>query len=819
MLEEIIYSNKDDFEIIKELKLEIKKYTQNLEKEAQGKQFFIKYTKKMDEFITIVFKFVLKKMFGYYRPNINSLPITLTAMGSYGRVQLSLYSDIDIMIVYKDLEGYNVKAIIETFITLLWDLGLQIGHRVHKLDELFEVSKKDIVIKTAILESRYIFGSKYLWVEIENELKKIRLYNQKEFVLTRYKMLQENHKKYPLSMEPNIKNGFGGMRDANTLYWIANVLYGIKNNSELVGIIFDENDYKEYRNSLEFIFRVRTHLHIITKSHKDVVLLEYQRDIALKLGYKDTQRLKAERQFIKDLLKALWTINRFTSIYIKKLIRKFLYEPKNISKIDRIAKNYYICENKIFINWHTKDNMKDSFKILLNHDFRLYDVSLVNLFYHQKVNITKSQIKDIFKKTNSYPIIKALYKANKLHLIIPAFEKVLYLAQFDGYHQYPVDIHSIKTLYNVENIKPEFKNIKKVYENLDKRYKHILKIVALFHDLGKGRVKDHHIVGEKLISDFMQDLGFKEDEINIAKLLVRYHTTMSNIAQREDIDNDKTLLKFAFIVKNKLNLDMLYILTYADMDAVSDNLFNQFKAHLITSLYKNTLEIIENTELIALSNKRARKEKQLLKNEIFNSLPRLWQKKVLASPSTQLFLKNSVEDIAKIAKKMYDVKHYDYKIEFNPLRIEIIKKDINFNLGYFLAKLSYLPLRHIAIYKVDNVKYFKIEFESDYEDEWSIKEIIEKSFKTNDYTFSNPKLKKEEFSIDCNHSKNYLALKLQTKDKKGIIAYIMQVMDKYNIDVEDIKVSVQKNIVRDILIINKSSNFCEKIEEILGEFK
>ena len=817
MLEQIIYSNKDDFEIIKELKNEIKKYTQNLEKEAVGKQFFIRYTKKMDEFISIVFKFVLKKMFGYYRPNINSLPITLTAMGSYGRIQLSLYSDIDIMIVYKDIQGYNLKTIIETFITMLWDLGLQIGHRVHKIDELFSVTKQDIMIKTAILESRYIYGSKHLWVEIQNELKKIRLNNQKEFVLARYEKMKEYHKKYPLSMEPNIKSGFGGMRDANTLFWIAKAIYGIENNSDLVGIIYNENEYKEYRNSLEFIFRVRTHLHIITKSHKDIVLLEYHRDIALKLGYIDTPRLQAERQFIKDLLKSLWTINRFTSINIKKLMKKFLFNPKNIFQLNRLSKNYYICQEKIYINWHNTDSMKKSFEILLNYDFKTYGVSLVNLFYNQKVDITKKQLKMLFKKNNVYPIIKALYKANKLHLIIPAFEKILYLAQFDGYHQYPVDIHSIKTLYNIENIR--FQNIQKVYDKLDENNRQILKIVALFHDLGKGRKEDHHIVGEKLITNFMKQLKFKDKEIKIAKRLVKYHTIMSNIAQREDIDNDKTLLNFANIVQNKLTLDMLYILTYADMDAVSDNLFNSFKENLITTLYKNSLEIIEKTELITFSNKRARKEKQLIKNHIFTSLPKLWQKKVLNSPSTQLFLKNSAQDIAIIAKKMYEVKNYIYEIKCNPLRIEIIKKDLNFNLGYFLAKLSYLPLRHISIYKIDNVKYFKMEFESEYEDEWSIKEIIEKSFKTNEHNFTNPGIKSNKFTIDCNHSKNYISLKLQTTDKKGIIAFIMQIMDKYNIDVEDIKISLQKNIVRDILIINKNSNFCQKQNDILGEFK
>jgi len=820
MLEEIIYSNKNEFEVIKELRNEIKKYRENIDLAASGKQFFIKYTKKMDEFITIVFKFVLQKKFGFYRPNINSLPIVLTALGSFGRGELSLYSDIDIMIVYKEIKGYNLTSIVETFVTMLWDLGLEIGHRVHKIDELLEVSKTDIMIKTAILESRYIFGSKYLWVELENELKKIRLDNQKEFVLARYKKMQEYHKKYHLSMEPNIKQGFGGIRDANTLYWIANVIYGIKNNSELINILFSENEYKEYRNALEFIFRVRTYLHMITKSHKDVVLLDYQREIALELGYKDSARLQAERIFVRDLLKSLWTINRFTSINIKKILKPFLFNPKTISKNIRIYKWYYICGDKIYINWHNKDSMKNSFDLFLENDFKTYDVSLVNLFYHQKVNITNKQLREIFKRENLYPIIKALYKADKLSLIIPPFKQIENLAQFDGYHQYPVDIHSIKTLYNLENIR--YQNIKELFCNLNKKEKQILKIAALFHDLGKGRKEDHHLVGAKLVANFMKNLSFDDEEIKLAKKLVKYHTTMSNISQREDIDNDKILLNFANIVQTKEFLDMLYILTYADMDAVG-NIFNNFKANLLKILYNNTLEVLENKELILQSNKRHRKEKQLLKNEKFLSFPKLWQRKVLNSPSIQMFLKNDVDEIVNIAKKMLECEKYNYLIHnTNPLSIEIVKKDINLNLGYLLARLVYLPLRHIAIYKIDNVKYFKIEYEEDIDenDKFLIYEIIEESFKTDKkIKFEKPVLKKEEFITDCNHSKNYIALKVKTKDKKGIIAYIMKVLDKYKIDVEDVKISVQKDIVRDIFIINKSSRFCEKLNIILGEFK
>ena len=179
-LEELIYTCKDDLKISKEIKKEIKEYLNSVTVEG-GKDFFVKHTQKMDYFITLIYKYILKKSFEDFKPPMNNIPISIIALGSYGREQLSIYSDIDIMIVYKDLPGYNIKQIIENFITMLWDLGLKIGHRVHKLKDLFPASNEDITIKTAMLESRFITGSKFLWYETQNELNKIRNHNSMIF--------------------------------------------------------------------------------------------------------------------------------------------------------------------------------------------------------------------------------------------------------------------------------------------------------------------------------------------------------------------------------------------------------------------------------------------------------------------------------------------------------------------------------------------------------------------------------------------------------------------------------------------------------------
>jgi [protein-PII] uridylyltransferase len=803
-LQEIIYSTENDFEIATAIKKEIKNYLNSISIEG-GKDFFVKHTKKMDEFITLIYKYIIKKTFHNYAPSFNTIPISIIALGSYGREQLSIYSDIDIMIVYKNIKGYNVKEIVENFITMLWDLGLKIGHRVHEIKDLFIASNEDITIKTAILESRFIFGSKFLWYEIENELNKIRNYNKKEYILAKYQEMLNRHKKYPISMEPNIKEGFGGIRDANTLFWINKVIFNYPNNSYLVPKFANEEEFKEYRSSLEFLFKVRVFLHLVAKKKIDKVLIEYQREIALKLGFTDSIRLKAERKFIKELLKALWTINRFTHITIKKIIKPFLYKYsfKEIIK-KRIDKNFYICENKIYTTLNNTSFFK--FDLFINNTFENYDISIVNYLQHVK-KISKTSKKNIFYKENLYPLLKAFYHANTIEKLIPPFEKVKYLAQFDGYHQYPVDIHSLLTLKEIENLK-EFTKL----NTIDKA---ILRFSAIFHDLGKGRIGEHSIIGAKIAKEFAQEINFPESEI-IYKL-VKYHTLLSNISQREDIHNDKTILSFAEIVENKRFLKLLLLLTIADIRAVGNNVFNSFKESLLKTLYHNTLEALENKDLINEISLRKRKEKLLTSKEEFKKFKRSFQKQVLSSPSNQLFLQNSVNEILRILKWIKDIKEYKYKFENEKyFKIHIAKKNhLNFSLGWFIDKVP-LELAHLSIYKIGDIKYFKIEFLEKINpyDLPLIEEYIKKAFSEKLKTKHKVKFKENEIEINCHHSQNYASLKIKTEDKKGIVSTIITTLDDLDISVEDIKITSQKKIARDLFIISKENNLCNKTDKI-----
>jgi len=209
-VEEMLYHNEDNFKIAKLLKNDLKTYLLGLEEifaESGGKDFLVKHTCKIDHLLMLVYKISIRGMFGDYTPLKNSIPVTMIALGSYGREQLCVHSDIDLMIVFEEVGGYNHKALIEKILYILWDMGLKLGHRVHNVNELLEVSNTDITIKTALIESRFIEGSRFVWTKVQNSINQIRHHNIGEFITQKMKEQQEKHHQFPLTMEPHLKEG------------------------------------------------------------------------------------------------------------------------------------------------------------------------------------------------------------------------------------------------------------------------------------------------------------------------------------------------------------------------------------------------------------------------------------------------------------------------------------------------------------------------------------------------------------------------------------------------------------------------------------
>ncbi len=822
-IEDIIENNGSDFELSKLFKAYINEYKSSLPQlfeSNQGKDFLVKHTKKLDSIIDLMYKTILRRIFANYLPMRSSIPIAVVALGSYGREQLCVHSDIDILIVYEDIEGYNTQLIIEKLFYLALDSGLKLGHRVHTTNDLFTASTEDITIKTSLMESRFIVGSPFIWHETGRQLKKIRLHEQKEFILAKVEEAQIRRKKYPLSMQPNIKEGVGSLRDTQLIFWIAETIYGVPNLKDLTNTLFSEEEYKQYRVALELLFRVRSALHLITKKQEDRLLLEHMPQVSTMLGFKDPRKMASK------VFQAQWRINNFTQIFVKKMIRPYIADTSYLRKFrkSRLRKGIYLLDKRLYASFNLQPLAINSLLELLvslediNYKF---DAGFLNQFTYTEIKYplkptTHALIKKLLLKKNMYCFLKLFYDAGILHQLFSNFRKVMYLPQFDGYHTYPVDIHSLKCVEALENIKDPF--IEDLYLSLDTDEKLLLKTVTLFHDTGKGRKQDHSEVGAKLIVPFAKKIGMSEDLIQRAVVLIKHHILMSSVAFKENIHNEKTLYKFMSKVGDAKNLKLLYIHTYADINGVSGDTYSGFNSRLLFDLYNSALEIAENSDRITDAKKRLNIEKRVGNQAAFKNLPSLMQKKILRVESNLFFFKHTPADIISIAQKAKETKNYSFTIENNKsLSIEIYRK-IPLNIGYLLATLSYLDVGSMEIFTLfDDIKYFKIEFVENVENDALIEleTIIENAFDMDrEIKLQNIHLSKESIVVDLEHSMTHAEVSIHTTNQRGLLAFVMNIFEELEINVVTAKIHSSKYRVRDSFLIEKQQRVCDNIEKI-----
>ena len=822
-IEDIIEKNGSDFELSKLFKQYIKEYKESLPQlfeSSQGKDFLVKHTKKLDSIISHMYKTVLRRIFGNYLPMRNSIPITIVALGSYGREQLCVHSDIDLLIAYEDVDGYDTKLIIEKIFYLALDSGLKLGHRVHTVDDLFNASLKDITIKTSLLEARFITGSNFTWHNTQRALNRIRQHKLKEFILSKIEEAQIRRKKYPASMQPNIKESVGGLRDSQLIFWIAHAIYGVKNLRELSGKLFSDEEYREYRIALELLFRVRSALHLITNKQEDRMLLEHIPQVSKMLGFKNQIKMATK------VLEAQWRISNFTQIFVKKMVRPYIVDINNISKFrkNRITKGVYELDNRLFASYNLKvmpiNSLLEILTSLPDKNYR-YDGGFLNQFTYTKIFHplkvkTYSLIKELFYRKHLYSYLKLFYDAGVLHQLFANFKKVLHLPQFDGYHHYPVDIHSIKSVKALENIQESF--IANLYDELSEDEKVALKVVTLFHDTGKGRKQDHSEVGAKLILPFLKHLKISNELTERSITLIKNHILMSNVAFKENIHNEKTLYKFMSKIGDAKNLKLLYILTYADINSVGGDTFNSFNSKLLLDLYRSALEIAENSDRITDAKKRLIIEKRVQKNIDFQLLTRVQQKKILSIESNLFFFKHSVDEIIDIAKTTREIKEYDFTLKNrNSLTIEIYRK-IPINIGYLLSTLSHLNVVNMEIFTLfDGVKYFRIDFIKNVEGNElvEIQDIIDSSFDMDkDVVLNSVEIHKNEINLDCEHSLTHAELTVHTKNQKGLLSYIMDCFENLNINIVTAKIHSSKYKARDSFLIEKQNNICDNVDKI-----
>ena len=825
-IEDLLDKNAKDFEISKLFKQHIADYKASLPElfeSTQGKDFLVKHTKQLDKIIALMYKTILRQMFGNYLPMRSSIPIAVIALGSYGREQLAVHSDIDLMIVFRKCDGYNTDAIIEKLLYLAWDAGLKLGHRVHEVSDIEKAAAEDITIRTSFMEARLIIGSPFTWHASQKAFNNIRHTKPKEYILAKIDEAHTRRHKFPTAMQPNVKESVGGLRDSNLLFWIASTIYGVTSQKELIGTVFTDEEYREYRIALELIFRVRSALHLVTNKQQDQLVMDHMPAIAKMLGFNN------ERKMVSRLLEAMWRIDNFSQIFIKKIIRTYLYDAADIAKYRkcRISKGLYLIGDRLFSVYGIKnDAIGPLLNILIDLDDKplRFDPSVLKRFTYAEVTHpldenVHAQLRKLFERQYSYSILQLFFDAGILHQLIPAFRKVLHLPQFDGYHHFPVDLHSIECVKALENIEEPF--INEIYQQMDKKERTLLKVATLLHDTGKGRNQDHSEVGVKLIVPFLKNLGFTKEEQAIGALLVKEHVLMTNVAYRENLNSEKTLYKFMSRLKSEKMLKMLYVLTYADINGVGKGTWTNFSANLLRELYDEAMAISQQEERISDAAKRLAIEKRIKNRESFKKLPRTMQKKVLSIESNLFFFKHTPDEIIEVANEARSVKQYRYTIntDGDGMSIQIIRR-VPLNVTYLLGKFAYLDVASMEVFTLfDDLKFFKIDFLHlpEFDSLEHVEEIIENAFDMEQkVTIEQPLINSEEVTIDCEHSKTYAQMNVNTTNQRGLIAYIMQCFDALDVNIAAAKIHSTKKRVRDHFLIEKQNNMCDNAPQLIS---
>lgn len=786
------------------LKEYIDEYRLNLKHLSNTKNSLQTYTNFTEKIIKFIYKVVcLQSKF-----NSKNL-ISIIAQGSLARKEICPYSDIDIMFCYKNSNIRNVEEFIQNYLYFAWDCGLDLKHRVHEIDDIIQ-SSKDISIKSSMLESRFICGSKNVWIDVQDKIKKLKKVDNEKFIETKMEDLQRRKREYAFSMEINLKQASGGLRDYHTLLWICKVVKDIENLRELSLNYLNKKEYMEFKKSIIFINKARFFLHVESGKKQDVLNLESIPEVAKYFNMKQIS-------FLKEVFKSIWCIKLYSNALIE------IIKNENIDSKNPI---FYEKNGIIYANIYKKiENLDNLLIYLINLKDKKYffNITLVYSIKRYKKDLTLTEnsprlLSRLFHKNYINQFLYLFYKSTLFSTIFPPLKHILYLPQFDGYHTYPVGIHTLKTLHAFENIEDNF--VESLYDDLCEDGKYLLKIVLLFHDCGKGRGGNHSYKGAKLFKSFSKKINLNPKLQTIGYRLILNHNLMSRVANMEDIYSEKTIFSFLANIKDEQTLRLLYILTYCDIKGVGDKYFRYFNSRLLRELYDISLKYFDKNKLIDEAQRRERKIGFLLKNSTFIALDKKEQKKILSINSNLFFIKFNIDKILEICTLALKTMRLNFIIENNDhLSIEIIrKKDIN--ITHILRKLSYLNILEMDIFDLfDDLKYFKIYFQNSVEKsdiyliEKLIKEALYLPLVAPDIT---PLIKQGDFKLDCEHSKTYALMKMNTKDQKGLLAYIMYIFDKYGIKITSAKIQTIKKRTRNLFLIEKQGILCQNKGEIMN---
>ena len=748
--------------------------------------------------------------------------LSLVAVGGFGRGDLHPYSDVDILLLRTSQSKKNDTQISQ-FIQSLWDIGLDIGCSVRTAKECYQHAKDDVTIATNLMESRFIIGHQDSFKKMRNLVSPKQIWKGEDFFIAKWNEQKQRHKKYSdttYNVEPNIKEGPGGLRDIQMVSWVVQRFFQTNSLHELVDNEFlTEYEYIRLKKGQNFLWKVRFALHLIAGQKEERVLFVYQLKLAKIFGFHDEGiKNPAVEQFMQVFYRNAMRLERLNSRLLQLFDEKIL-KQKHKHAIIKLNSRFQIVNDFLEVRdkgLFSKDATVwfELFLLIQQHpEIQGVRANTIRAVRHNIDQITddfrnnetvKTQFLSILQQDNK--VASVLNQMNQLGILaryLPVFGRIVGRMQFDLFHIYTVDQHSLFTLRNLcllRHGKTQVKRAKNIFANIPKPY--LVYISALFHDIAKGREGRHAELGAVDADEFCAHFHIIGDDAKLVVWLVKEHLTMSETAQKKDLNNPDVIAKFANQVETLLKLRSLYLLTIADIAATDPKLWNDFKSSLLKELFTKTKDYL--TQNITTQSATGTKQlllkqllasgynKQQLQRQI-NNFPHLIYRrfdltKLIAIH--QLTSNQKTPVVAELKHKAQSVEFLVYAQDFKGLfylMVSLFEKH-NFSVVDAYINLTKDGFALNTVHCIVNENLATSQVLTQMKEALSLKKIVD--IELNKYIPSHEnlfKIKPKVNVLDSNSS-NKSSIEVICRDRHGLLALIAKILIGLNISINAAKI-------------------------------
>ncbi|MCE1235299.1 MAG: [protein-PII] uridylyltransferase [Hyphomicrobiales bacterium] len=600
-----------------------------------------------DELIRVIYDFAVAHVYPVKNPS-SAERIAVTAVGGYGRATLAPGSDIDLLFLLPYKQTPWGESVVEYILYMLWDLGLKVGHATRNVDECIRLSRSDLTIRTAILEARWLWGDRPLFDDLVKRFDhEVVQGTGRDYIAAKLAERDDRHKRQGMSrylVEPNIKEGKGGLRDLQTLFWIAKYFYRVKDARELIAAgVFSQAEYRRFERCDDFLWGIRCHMHFATNRAEERLSFDLQREIASRLGYVDKAGLRAVERFMKHYFLVAKDVGDLTLIFCSALEEEHVKQAPALNRLlGRLRRRKpKTVDGAPFVVDHARINVArpDVFEQDRVNLIRIFhEADRDNLDFHpdalqlmtrslrlvdEKLRVDETAnrlfLEIVASRRSPERILRRMNETGVLGRFVPEFGRIVAMMQFNMYHHYTVDEHLLRSLGElsaIENgsIVDEVPLATELFAGIQNR--RVIYTATFLHDIAKGRPEDHSLFGGKIARKLGPRFGLTPAETETVAWLVENHLVMSSVAQGRDLNDRRTIETFAEIVQSPERLRLLHCLTVADIRAVGPGVFNGWKGQLLRTLYYETEPYLAGGHSQAGRNQRVAAAKHQLAEKL-----------------------------------------------------------------------------------------------------------------------------------------------------------------------------------------------------------